>query len=175
MRKFGWFELGFDTSYFLRTLLLFGWLPRRYRSDIAPLADVIIARKSQGLYHPSDLTLPPDEAGTWAAPEPAYRFSSARSVMSCSRVSPVKNVEFCLSNVAPFPLDVTLTAGKASRRIRLPGQAEKMTECVQVEDWPGQVTIASQTWSPATVYGSADQRKVGVAVHWVKLHQDETP
>lgn len=170
IRRFGWFELGFDTSYFLRTLLLFGWLPRRHRSDAAHLMDVIIARKSQGWYNPSELTLPPDEAATWASPEPGHRFTSARSVMSCARVRPVKAVEFCLSNPAPFELEVTLTAGKALRRAKLPAQSAQTAIWVEAEEWQGQVTIASPTWCPARVHGSADQRTLGVAVHWLRLH-----
>jgi SAM-dependent methyltransferase len=172
IRKFGWFELGFDTSYFLRTLLLFGWLPRRYRSDVAHLADVIVAHKSQGLYHPSELTLPPDEAATWSAPEPEHRFTTSKSVMSCSRAGPVQAVEFCLTNSAPFPLDITLTAGTASRSVRLPAQSEKTVVSVEAQDWQGQVTIASKTWRPALVYKSADARTLGVAVHWVRLQED---
>jgi hypothetical protein len=40
---------------------------------------------------------------------------------------------------------------------------------VEVAEWRGQVTIASQTWSPAQVFGSADERTLGVAVHWFRL------
>jgi SAM-dependent methyltransferase len=57
-RRFGWLELGFDTSYFLRTLLRLGWSPKRHRSDASHYADVIIARKSHGVYEPSEITLP---------------------------------------------------------------------------------------------------------------------
>lgn len=173
IRKFGWFELGFDTSYFLRTLLFFGWLPRRHRSDVAHLADVIVAHKGQGLYAPHELTLPPDEARTWSEPEAELRFTLGKSVMSCSRVAPVKAVEFCLSNFAPFPLEVTLTAGRASQRVRLPAHAERVTACVEAQDWQGQVTVVSPTWRPAQVYKSADPRTLGMAVHWVRLEEGE--
>jgi SAM-dependent methyltransferase len=44
MRKHGWLELGFETSYFIETLRRFGWVPRRLRSSLAPAADVIIAQ-----------------------------------------------------------------------------------------------------------------------------------
>jgi hypothetical protein len=81
----------------------------------------------------------------------------------------VKAVEFCLSNFAPFPLEVTLTAGRASQRVRLPAHAERVTACVEAQDWQGQVTIASPTWRPAQAYKSADPRTLGVAVHWVRL------
>lgn len=169
IRKFGWFEIGFNTSYFLRTLLLYGWLPRRYTSDVAPITDVIIAHKSHGRYNLPELTLPPDEAATWASPDPGHRFTTAESLMSCARCNPFKAVEFCLSNFAPFELEVTLTAGRAVHRVKLPSQSEKTIVRVEPDGWQGQVIIASQTWSPAQVYGTADQRTLGVAVHSLSL------
>jgi glycosyltransferase involved in cell wall biosynthesis/2-polyprenyl-3-methyl-5-hydroxy-6-metoxy-1,4-benzoquinol methylase len=45
IRKYGWLELGFDTHYFMQTLNQLGWTAQRYRSDISPIADVILARK----------------------------------------------------------------------------------------------------------------------------------
>jgi len=172
IRRFGWFELGFDSSYFLRTLLLFGWLPRRHTSDVTPMADVIIARKSQGYYNPCELTLPPDEAITWASPEPGHRFTTAKSIMSCVQSCSIRAIEFCLSNFAPFELKVTLGAGRTVRQVKLAGQSQKALVCVEPNDWQGQVTICSQTWCPAKVYGTTDQRTLGVAVHWLRLSEE---
>lgn len=169
IRRHGWYELGFDTSYFFRTLLLYGWLPERHTSDVAHSADVIIARKSHGHYNLSKLTLPPDEAATWATPDPEHRFTTARSVMSCSRHIPVREIEFCLSNFAPSELEITLMAGAARREIKLPAHSSKILVRVEPKDWQGQVTIDSQTWIPAEVYGTDDRRALGVGVHWLNL------
>jgi hypothetical protein len=161
--------LGFDSSYFLRTLLFLGWLPRRHSSSVTPLADVIVARKSQGCYRLSELTLPPDEAATWASPESGHRFTTAKSMMSCARFRSVKAVEFCLSNFAPFELEVILSAGSTVRRVKLPCRSRETLVSVQPDNWQGQVSIGSRTWRPARVYGTADDRTVGVAVHWLRL------
>ena len=169
IRRHGWYELGFDISYFLRTLLLYGWLPRRHTSDVAHSANVIIAHKSHGHYNLAELTLPPDEAATWASPDPEQRLTTDRSVMSCSRHSPVREIEFCLSNFAPHELDITLTAGAATRQIKLPAHCSKTIVRLEPKDWQGQVTINSQTWTPAEVYGTEDPRSLGVGVHWLNL------
>lgn len=169
IRRMGWFELGFDSSYFLRTLLRLGWLPRRYTSSVSLSANVIIAHRSQGIYNLCELTLPPDEAATWAAPEADHRFTSAQSVLSCDASPQVSAVEVCLSNPAPFELIVTLTAGEASRQVAVPKHTERLRIRVDARQWGGQVRIGSSTWVPAHVFGTADQRILGVAVHQVRL------
>jgi 2-polyprenyl-3-methyl-5-hydroxy-6-metoxy-1,4-benzoquinol methylase len=46
IRKFGWLELGFDTTYFQQTLNDLGWTFERHQLPMAsPMADVIIARR----------------------------------------------------------------------------------------------------------------------------------
>jgi 2-polyprenyl-3-methyl-5-hydroxy-6-metoxy-1,4-benzoquinol methylase len=46
IRKFGWLELGFDTTYFQQTLNDLGWTFERHQMQMAsPIADVIIARR----------------------------------------------------------------------------------------------------------------------------------
>jgi 2-polyprenyl-3-methyl-5-hydroxy-6-metoxy-1,4-benzoquinol methylase len=172
IRRFGWFELGFDLSYFLRTLLLFGWLPQRFVTDLTPVAHVIVARKSRGLYVPSEIALPPDEAETWFDPEPGHRFTTARSVMSCSTVRKPRAVEWCVSNNAPFEMTVHLTAGESERACPLPAHASQAILRVDVRDWNGRISLAGPVWRPADVYQSTDHRELGVAVHWIRLADD---
>ncbi|MHB8877062.1 MAG: class I SAM-dependent methyltransferase [Myxococcaceae bacterium] len=46
MRRYGWLELGFQTSYFLELLHSLGWGAERFRSQaISSLTDVIVARR----------------------------------------------------------------------------------------------------------------------------------
>jgi SAM-dependent methyltransferase len=173
IRKFGWLELGFDTSYFLRTLLRLGWSPRRHRSDVSHYADVIVARKSRRYYEPGKLSLPPDECITWAGreadPNNGLRFAGEHSVLSCERDIPVEIVELGLGNFAPFDLDVTVTAGTACRTFRLPRCTPRAIYTVPAREWDGRVTIGSKTWQPAQVMKSGDQRILGVAVHHLRL------
>jgi 2-polyprenyl-3-methyl-5-hydroxy-6-metoxy-1,4-benzoquinol methylase len=173
IRKFGWLELGFNTSYFMRTLLLLGWTPKRYRSDASPLADVIIAKKSHMYYEPSEITLPPDECKTWAPPETdqnlKLRFTQSKSVMTCASNITAKYVEFCLSNYAPFPLDITLSAGQSVSTFRVPKSCTKGTYKIPIKDWDAKISIASKTWKPAKVLRNGDNRELGVAVHYFRF------
>jgi 2-polyprenyl-3-methyl-5-hydroxy-6-metoxy-1,4-benzoquinol methylase len=173
IRKFGWLELGFDTSYFMRTLLLLGWTPRRYRSDASPIADVIIAKKSHMYYEPGEITLPPDECKTWAIKETdptiKLRFTQSKSVMSCAKDIKAKFVEFCLSNYAPFSLEVKLTAGRATKTFKIPKSSVKGMYKIPIQDWNGQITISSKTWKPSKVWRNGDPRELGVAVHYFRF------
>ena len=173
IRKFGWLELGFDTSYFLRTLLLLGWQPKRYRSDAGPIADVIIARKSNMYYEPSEITLPQDECNTWAPketdPNLRFRFTHAKSVMTCASDIKAKFVEFCISNCAPFDLDVTLSAGSSSKTFRVPESSTTVTYKIPIQDWNSKISITSKTWRPSEVLLNGDTREVGVIVHYFRF------
>jgi len=178
MRKFGWLELGFETSYFLRTLLLFGWLPQRYHSDLAQWTDVIVARKSKWLYAPSEITLPLDEDKTWAPretdPKFKMRFTAGKSMMSCAKEVKAQAVEFCLSNYAPFDLKVELRAGSSSATFILPKSSLKQIYKIPVRDWQGQVRISSPTWNPAKTVKNDDNRNLGVAVHHFQIIPEST-
>lgn len=173
IRKFGWLELGFDTTYFLKTLLSLGWTPRRYRSDASPIADVIVARKSNMYYEPSEMTLPPDECKTWAPketdPNVKLRFTQAASVMTCKKDVNVKFVELCVGNYAPFDLNVRLSAGSVSTTFRVPKQMGKDIYRIPIQDWNGKIVITSKTWQPSRFLHNSDERELGVAVHYVRL------
>lgn len=173
IRKFGWLELGFDTSYFLRTLLLLGWLPVRERSSLGQWTDVILAKKSKLVYFPSNLTLPPDEDVTWAPKEtlPGYnfRFTKKHALMSCTKEIRPGQIEFCLSNYAPFELKVILGTGSISQEFVLPRQAQEKFYRVPVQEWQGRVAISSSTWNPAIVFRNKDPRELGVAVHSIRI------
>lgn len=173
IRQFGWLELGFDTSYFLRTLLLFGWTPKRYRSNDTPLSDVIIARKSNRYYEPSEITLPPDECNTWAPkeadPSSKLRFTQTKSVMTCEGNINVASIDFCISNYAPFAIDVTLSAGSSSSTFRIPKNFSKMICMLSIQNWNGKIAISSKIWCPSKFLINDDNRELGVAVHYFRL------
>lgn len=173
IRKFGWLELGFDASYFLRTLLLLGWTPKRYRSDVSRLADVIVAKKSNMYYEPSEITLPPDECKTWAPKDinsdSKLRFTQAKSVMTCAKDVQANFVEFCISNYAPFTLDVKLSAGSSSKTFRIPKSSSQGIYKIPIQDWNGKITISSKTWRPSKVLRTADNRELGVAIHFLRF------
>lgn len=169
IRKFGWLENGFDTSYFMRTLLMLGWTPKRYRSDASPLADVIIAKKSNMFYQPSEITLPPDECRTWASketdPDLKLRFTGAKSTITCASNIDAKFTEFCITNYAPFDININITAGSSMRSVCIPKSSSQGLYKIPIQEWNGKITIASKTWQPSKVFRSGDTRELGVAIH----------
>ena len=169
IRKWGWFEQGFDSSYFLRTLLFNGWSPRWFRDDISPLTSVIIARKSHGYYRLPELSLPPDEAATWSLSKSGHYFITTKSILSCDCRSRVNALEICLSNFATDERHATLIAGKATSHVKLPAHSEEVIVRIQPKDWQGQVAIASPDWNQPHTRGTIGDRTSGIAVHWLRL------
>lgn len=170
IRKFGWLELGFEPSYFMRTLLMLGWTPKRYRSDISPLTDVIIAKKSHMYYEPSEITLPPDECRTWADketdPNLKLRFTHAKSVMTCAQNIDAQFVEFCISNYAPFDINASINIGGLTQSINAKKSSVKQLYKIPIQEWNGKITISSKIWKPAKVFRNGDNRELGLGVHY---------
>jgi SAM-dependent methyltransferase len=169
IRKWGWFELGFDSSYFLRTLLFNGWSPRWIRDNVSLLTSVIIARKSHGYYELRELSLPPDEEATWSLSKSGDYFVTTKSVLSCDRRSHVAALEICLSNFASDERHAALTAGKATSHVKLPAHAEKVIVRLQPEDWQGEVTASCLDRRQPHAHSTRDDRTSGIAVHWLRL------
>lgn len=173
IRKFGWLELGFDNSYFFKTLLLLGWTPKRHRSNEHPLCDVIVAKKSNRYYEPSQITLPPDECSSWAIketdPNLKLRFTKNKSVMTCEAEINVKAIEICISNYAPFAIEITCSAGSSKQKFSIAKNSSNIICKSSVQDWDGKITIASKTWVPAKTYKNGDFRELGVAVSYFRL------
>jgi 2-polyprenyl-3-methyl-5-hydroxy-6-metoxy-1,4-benzoquinol methylase len=172
IRKWGWFELGFDTSYFLRTLLHHGWSPRCHSDDVSPLTNVIAARKSHGYYSPSELSLPPDEAATWGLSEPGLRFITNRSVISCQRQDNIKSVEICLSNFAPEQRQVTLAAGRTTSQHMVSARTEETILRIHPDSWQGQLIIMGHNANRTPVPVTGNGKALGLAVHWLRLVQE---
>jgi hypothetical protein len=134
---------------------------------------VVVAKKSHGYYEPSEITLPPDECRTWAPqesnPDSKLRFTQAKSVMSCAKDIQATFIEFCLSNYAPFALEVKFSAGSSTETIQIPKLSMKAIYKIPIQDWNGKLTIASKTWHPSKVFRNGDDRELGIAVHYLRF------
>ena len=172
-RVMGWLELGFDISYFLRTLQMLGWSAQRYASDVSSLTHMIIARKSNFLYEIYDMTLPPDEDETWAqaetSPMSKLRYTGARSVLTCQKDCRVREVELNLSNGAPFDIHEEITIGSSTQKLKVPAQSYNVAYTLPVHAWNGKLVFSGKTWRPDKVLKNGDNRDLGVAVHSIKL------
>lgn len=144
MRRHGWLELGFDTSYFLRTLLRLGWLPERHRLAECEGAEVIVARRACGLYEPHRLSLPPDEDRTWGDAGPGFRLAGERSRLTCAQEMRPASVDFRLSNATSVPARVALGTGSTGRVVELAARTGPQDVTVQVDRWDAEVTIETR-------------------------------
>ena len=169
-RLHGKLELAFDESFFLRTLMKLGWLSTRAIIGTVQGADLLIARRSHGCYLPSELLMPPDEAHTWHESQGDHRFTTASSQLTCDRTQAVDAVEFCISNFAPFELEVRIQAGNNHHCTQIKSGTEKALYTVSPTHWDGTVRIDSATWRPSEhIIGSTDRRELGVAVYSIRL------
>ena len=50
MRQFGWLELGYRESYFLRMLGHLGWIANKHVTDATYLGVIFEARRANGVY-----------------------------------------------------------------------------------------------------------------------------
>jgi SAM-dependent methyltransferase len=157
IRKFGWFELGFDTSYFVRTLLRFGWIPRHRWDDVSTLTNMIIARRSQGVYPPGELLLPPDESVTWGVAAGTFRYVGPHSKMTCELDREVDTVVFSLSNHSTIATSVTVESGDDRRTVLIPPNSAVVDVTLEVRQWVGSVAVL------------ADSGANTIAVHQIEL------
>jgi 2-polyprenyl-3-methyl-5-hydroxy-6-metoxy-1,4-benzoquinol methylase len=170
IRKSGWLELGFDTSYFIRTLLRFGWASKRMTFPGINGADVIIAERLGDQLHLPTMYLPPDEDATWFASEGEYRFTKGKSVVSCPLHPKANSIEIVMGNKAPRELEVTVQAGKITKIFRLPKRSDLKPYQMEIAGPIGQISISCATWKPAKVsWFSKDQRDLGVPVQSIRF------
>lgn len=151
IRKFGWFELGFDTSYFVRTLLRFGWIPRHRWDDVSTLTNMIIARRSHGLYPPGEMLFPPDESVTWGVAEGAFRYVGPHSKMTCELDREVDAVVFSLSNHSDAATSVTVESGDDRRSVVIPPNSDVVDITLPVRQWVGSVAVSVDSGAANTI------------------------
>jgi 2-polyprenyl-3-methyl-5-hydroxy-6-metoxy-1,4-benzoquinol methylase len=172
IREKGWLELGFQESYFLRTLLQLGWEVRRHVSMDTHLGLIFEARRANGRYPMGVLALPPDEDDTWAHPEgstePEHRFCSERSEITLEPGQQYGSVVLDAINVSPLDLPYSLRHG----RNHVTGVAAAASELrVQVPYDPDatRLIVECETWCPSDVLGTSDEREIGLGVRSITL------
>ena len=89
--------------------------------------------------------------------------------MTCASNIKAKSVEFCISNFAPFAINVKLSAGSSTITFQVPKHSSQSVYKLPMQNWDGKITIASKTWWPARVLRNGDKRELGVAVHYFRF------
>lgn len=176
IRGFGWLELGYQESYFLRTLLRLGWVATRQVASDTCLGVIHVARRAFGEYRPGKFRLPPDEERTWAAaetdPDLAARHTTDRSILTIEHGAVFGRIVVDIENAAPFEQPCAVTFGVHAAERRLPPRS-RATLTLPYDPAGDRLEIRTRAWVPAEVLGSADHRILGLAVHRIVL--DEAP
>jgi hypothetical protein len=172
IRRNGWLELGFQESYFLRTLQHLGWLVIKHFTEATHLGVIFEARRAHGVYEMSTIRLPPDEDSTWAAPETSpeqkHRYSGRRSVLSIERGLPSSSILIDATNYGPCQVRFTARHG----RHLVEGVAEPRQDiavALEYDPSAGEVIIEADTWRPSEILWSTDNRELGLAVRTLRI------
>lgn len=174
IRRFRWLELGYQESYFTRTLMRFGWVLTKHVTEASSIGTVYLARRFHGKYDLADLLLPPDEDVTWAPAEKdatvGVRHTAGNSQMVLDDNLAWRRATVDVINSAPFTLRVWLDAGAGKRPTDLnAGQSASLE--VALGNAPRTLTLHSQVWSPLKLGLNSDARSLGFAVSGVQLHE----
>jgi SAM-dependent methyltransferase len=172
IRKFRWLELGFQESYFIRTMMRLGFLVSKHVTQATSIGTVFLARPFQGIYQMGDFLLPPDEDHSWALPESdpmsKVRYAGRRSRITLDDNPMWGSMEIELFNSAPFSLAVEVDSGRddVSRRLQA---HESASVTLPLEEGPRCITIRSGVWTPAAARVNSDTRELGVGVRKILL------
>ncbi len=125
IRANGWLELGYQESYFVRTLQQLGWLVTKHVNTGTHLGIIFEARRANGRYDMSTFDLPPDEDGTWAASGLAngemVRNSTRRSEITLERGGTYASVALeAVNSLRPRPAVLYPAREESRERSRSP-------------------------------------------------------
>jgi 2-polyprenyl-3-methyl-5-hydroxy-6-metoxy-1,4-benzoquinol methylase len=171
IRHNGWLELGFQESYFVRTMQQLGWLVRKHETLTTNLGVIFEARRANRLYEMSTFSLPPDEERSWGQPDSTgsrHRYTLGRSKISLERGLDCGFVEIYGANPCPRPVEYRIEHGTHI----VNGSAEKDSEFrirIPYDPEAFQLVIYTDTWRPIDLLGVPDAREMGVAVATISL------
>jgi len=174
IRRFRWLELGYQESYFIRTLMRFGWVVTKHVTNASSIGTVYLARRFHGKYDLAGLLLPPDEDATWAPAETdasvGVRHTASNSQMVLDDNLVWKRATIDVINSAPFTLKVVLDGGAGKTQNELSARQATTLE-VELGNPPRVLKMQSDVWSPLKIGLNGDARSLGFAVRQVQLHE----
>lgn len=172
IRQNGWLELGFQESYFLRTVQHLGWLATKHVNPATHLGVIFEARRADHRYEMSTFRLPPDEDATWAPPDTdvllRQRYSARSSVLSLEQGLGRGTLVIEAVNPAPHRVPFRVQHGRHAVR----GVAEPQRDTIirlPYDSLGERLVIDATTWRPCDVLGSEDCREVGLGVRTISF------
>lgn len=177
-REHGWLELGFEESFFVKTLMRRGWIVAKARVDAAgPYGVVHVARRHEGEFLPGHCYLPPDEASKWAPHDPlvpdALRWTAGSSGLPLDSDLRWRGVKVEMTNFNPRRAhDVALACGESRAAVRIEPGAKAEVSLALPPAAPRDLVIESPTWVPRDEGVNQDARSLGVAVGRITYRED---
>ncbi|MGP0029182.1 MAG: class I SAM-dependent methyltransferase [Acidimicrobiales bacterium] len=173
IRQHGWLELGFQESYFLRTLMHLGWVAEKHVTSATHLGVIFEARRADGVYEMSSFELPPDEDATWAPadgdPELRQRYSARRSVVSIERGRDSRSIAIEAVNPSPRDVHYRITHGRHDVN-GIAGPNAVATIEVPYDPSGDCLVISASVWRPRDVLKTLDGRQLGLGIRTIRLH-----
>lgn len=173
IRQNGWLELGFQESYFVRTLLRFGWITIVHESAVSHLAKVIEATRANGNYLMGRFGLPPDEDRSWAPrdqPGVKLRFCAGASQITIETGASYESIVIRGTNFAPRGLSYSVKHGRHGTTGKVAAESDSEFEIRLPYDADATfLEIGSETWRPSEVLGTPDEREIGLAIKSISL------
>lgn len=174
IRANGWLELGYQESYFVRTLQRLGWLVKKHINTGSHLGVIFEARRANGRYAMSTFDLPPDEDRTWAGPDLAksstHRHTTCRSEITLERGREYESVVLEAINASVRDLQFSVQHGRHRVTGAVAAGSELMVG-VPYDPEAARLVIECETWRPSEVLGTADHRELGLGVRSIALCQ----
>jgi 2-polyprenyl-3-methyl-5-hydroxy-6-metoxy-1,4-benzoquinol methylase len=171
MRQNGWLELGFQESYFVRTLLRLGWVATKHEEPVSFLTTVFEATRANGSYVMGTFLLPPDEDRSWAPrdePGVELRFCTGTSRISIESRGGYHSIVIHVTNFAPRELSYSAKHGHQSVTGKVASGSDFDIE-LPYDPEATWLEVGSDTWRPSEVLGTTDERLIGLAIRTINL------
>ncbi len=171
IQQFGWLELGYQESYFLRMLAHLGWIVKKHTTASTPLGVIFEASRADGVYELSTFVLPPDEETTWAdpdGPDIRQRYTTGRSVFSLEQGRDCTSIVIDAVNACPTAIPYRVAHGHEELTAVAPPRQE-LTIRLPYDPVGDSLVIEAVEWRPADVMDSTDTRSIGLAVRTITL------
>jgi SAM-dependent methyltransferase len=165
VRKYGWMELGFNEDYFLRLMMMYGFLVEKVTNeDLGILGLLYRCTRTSGEVLPGTVLMPSDESATWAPwSETVCRFAQEASRMTLDNAPEWKAITVEAVNHLHAPLTVTFLCGQSRVEHRF-AAGEKREITLSLLPFHRELHIASETRIPSRIMDSQDNRSLGIAI-----------
>jgi 2-polyprenyl-3-methyl-5-hydroxy-6-metoxy-1,4-benzoquinol methylase len=171
IHQFGWLELGYQESYFLRMLAHLGWMVKKHVAVDTHLGVIFEAWRADGVYELSTFVLPPDEDTTWAIPDGPdirQRYTSGRSLISLEQGRDCTSIVIDAVNASPKAIPYRVVHGHEGLEAVAPPHQE-FTVRLPYDPVADSLLIEATEWRPSDVMDSADTRVLGLGVRRITL------